>query len=168
MDIRKDMFVKILNTFGLVLKSKHKQMTDNFNSRVGKLKEKEQQSKTQISALTKEVKCLNQTIKDVKKKYRKLDELDYEYKLNSMKIGEWSTKVKEKAKFHCDCCGFRGTKSELEAHHLYPKHKHVSMMYVVDNGVCLCRRCHFDLHQEQKTEDMTHLSYLEFKRKRQK
>lgn len=163
------MFERFLDKVGLVLKKKYQEQI----TRLQKLEEKLCKVKgttvllgKEIKCLRKEIKCLNDELKSTKKKYRKLDELDFEYKFNSTKMYEWSSKVKEKANFRCDICNFIGTKSELEAHHLYPKHIHVSMMYLVDNGVCLCKECHKGLHDEQPTDTMTHLSYLKFREKR--
>jgi len=50
----------------------------------------------------------------------------------------WSLRIKELAEHRCEVCG---TTENLEAHHVQPR-KMYSVRWDLDNGVCLCHRCH--------------------------
>ena len=60
---------------------------------------------------------------------------------------EWQQQVKEKADYTCDCCGKHG--GDMESHHLdgynWCKEKRLD----VDNGVCLCKKCHKKFHSKE-------------------
>lgn len=62
---------------------------------------------------------------------------------NRNKLQAWARKVKKSGK--CDCCS---SEENLEAHHLWSKSRHPTIAYEKDNGVSLCRECHFKFHKE--------------------
>lgn len=61
----------------------------------------------------------------------------YEYKV-------WRTAVFTRDDYTCRECGVRG--GYLHAHHIKPWATHPELRLVVENGVTLCRRCHYALH----------------------
>jgi hypothetical protein len=44
---------------------------------------------------------------------------------------------------HCESCG---SKNRLEAHHIMPKSKFPHLIHDINNGKCLCHKCHVLLH----------------------
>jgi hypothetical protein len=58
---------------------------------------------------------------------------------------QWSKSVKERDNFTCRCCKVRGT-SDLHSHHLNSWADHPSERLSVENGVTLCKKCHFGFH----------------------
>lgn len=47
---------------------------------------------------------------------------------------------------YCEACG---SIKQLEAHHIFPKSKFPHLIHDINNGKCLCRRCHINLHSEK-------------------
>ena len=71
------------------------------------------------------------------------NELHTVVEFNTNKLQRWARKVKSTGK--CDCCE---SSENLEAHHLWSKAEHPSLAYKKDNGVPLCKECHFKFHKE--------------------
>lgn len=77
---------------------------------------------------------------------------------------EWRKNVKEKANYTCDCCGKRG--GNLHSHHLYSYSKHKELRTDINNGVCLCEKCHRQFHKEFGN-DNTKEQYDKFKKEKE-
>ena len=74
-----------------------------------------------------------------------LTEEEREDRRNNPKYREWQYRVKEEANFTCDCCGDnRG--GNLVSHHLNCHKCYKEQRYDLDNGVCLCEKCHNEFH----------------------
>lgn len=69
---------------------------------------------------------------------------------------EWRSGVLKRADYTCACCGVRG--GRLTSHHLYTWNDHEEKRFDLDNGVCLCWKCHWAFHNDcshhHTTEDM--------------
>jgi hypothetical protein len=52
---------------------------------------------------------------------------------------EWRKKVFERDKFQCILCN---SKTDIEADHIKPKSKYPELVYDIDNGRTLCKKCH--------------------------
>ena len=75
---------------------------------------------------------------------------------------EWVYEVKERANFTCDCCGDnRG--GNLVSHHLDGYHWNKEGRIDVNNGVCLCEKCHKEFHHIYGNKNNTKEQYIEFK-----
>ena len=70
---------------------------------------------------------------------------------------EWSNAVKKRDKYTCQECGFKyGSKdSPLNAHHIVRWADSVELRYELDNGITLCKRCHYKVHglKDRKCQD---------------
>jgi len=64
---------------------------------------------------------------------------------NSYAYRKWRTEVLKRDGFACQICSSVG--GELHSHHI--KHFAVNLKerFEVDNGITLCKRCHYDLHK---------------------
>lgn len=79
-----------------------------------------------------------------------------------VKFKTWSLAIKKRDNFTCQIC--RSTKSgQLRSHHLYNWKKYPSMRYILENGVCLCRKCHEAFHSKFGKEDNTPEQFRLFK-----
>lgn len=58
------------------------------------------------------------------------------------KAWRWAMAVKRRDQFTCQRCGLT-SKSGMHAHHLWSFRDYPEKRYDVENGVTLCRRCHF-------------------------
>ena len=79
----------------------------------------------------------------------------------------WRKEIFEKHNYTCQCCGIRG-KTELNAHHLDGWNWAKDKRFDLDNGVTLCRKCHYDFHKLYKCGYNTKEQYnkfIELKRK---
>jgi len=65
------------------------------------------------------------------------------YSLSKSKLYKWGKEVRKKAE--CDICS---EKDNLTAHHKWSKAIHPSLAYQVENGVCLCSKCHEAFHKK--------------------
>ena len=64
----------------------------------------------------------------------------------------WRRKVFSRDIFSCVMCGDcqrRGHRVTLDPHHIRPKAQHPELIYDVDNGVTLCRRCHRSIARKE-------------------
>ena len=59
----------------------------------------------------------------------------------------WKLLVFKKWGEKCLLCN----KKAILSHHFYPKHKYRALRFNIDNGVPLCRKCHFSLHKKDPT-----------------
>lgn len=54
----------------------------------------------------------------------------------------WSKAIKKKHKGKCFVCREKG----VDPHHFVPRSLSLSLRYDLENGIFLCRGCHFDIH----------------------
>lgn len=54
----------------------------------------------------------------------------------------WAISVKERDKWKCKHCGLEDI-NELQAHHIVPWKKSVELRFDVNNGLTLCKSCHY-------------------------
>ncbi len=129
--------------------------------------EREQQDFKKLADIQNEVKKYKGKLEFQKAKFiKKADELNNLQ--NSLKkptgkkqrIQRWSKRVRSTG--CCDCCG--DTESILQAHHLWSKSIHFSLMYETTNGVPLCPTCHENYHKKYPNiENCNPYTYNEFK-----
>ena len=55
----------------------------------------------------------------------------------------WKASVKEHFGSHCFLCG---STENIHVHHVESFREHPELRYNVQNGVCLCKKCHFNYH----------------------
>lgn len=55
----------------------------------------------------------------------------------------WARMVKELGECECAICG---ATSNLQAHHILPRSQYPEYANDLNNGLCLCRRCHYLYH----------------------
>lgn len=70
------------------------------------------------------------------------------YKVNnrmSGKVVTWAKKIKQKGK--CEVCG---ASDKLEAHHIVPWEYSISGRTDINNGQCLCEKCHKMMHNDEE------------------
>lgn len=89
------------------------------------------------------------------------------------RLKQWAETVKKEFKYKCDICEFDGTSKikdfrngikYITAHHLYDKSTHPSLMYIPENGVCLCNSCHEGFHAKYTSKShCTPKMYEKFK-----
>lgn len=61
---------------------------------------------------------------------------------------DWRTKVFKRERFTCNICHHYG--KGLQAHHRIPWADHPELRFEVDNGITLCKKCHFEVHEMLK------------------
>jgi hypothetical protein len=95
------------------------------------------------------------------------------------RLATWSKNVRANAKHICDICCFtdiglpkdlsrdkhgKRVQNFLTAHHLYDKSIHPTLMYIPENGVCLCNECHVSFHSKYTSKShCTPSMYQKFK-----
>ncbi len=75
-------------------------------------------------------------------------------------VKEWALNVKRKGYFKCDICS---SKKKLHSHHLNGYVCDKENRYNVENGVCLCRKCHLEFHSTYGLKNVTKEQYIKFK-----
>lgn len=68
---------------------------------------------------------------------------------NTYQYNDWHDTVIERDNYTCQCCGNKsgnGHKVELHVHHIFNFADNVDKRYDVNNGICLCKKCHRDFH----------------------
>lgn len=66
---------------------------------------------------------------------------------NNFKYRNWRKKVFERDDYTCQYCLERGC--YLHAHHIKSWDKYLRLRYNLNNGLTLCKSCHYDLHKER-------------------
>ena len=64
----------------------------------------------------------------------------------------WTIKIFEKYNFTCQKCKIRG--KNLNAHHIFTWKEHPNLRFNIENGICLCEKCH-----SQKYKNSFHHKY---------
>ena len=62
---------------------------------------------------------------------------------------EWRKAVFERDDYTCSLCGQRGS-TVLHAHHILPWQEYPILRFVVDNGITLCKDCHYIIEALKK------------------
>lgn len=62
---------------------------------------------------------------------------------NRSKSNYWSIAVKKRDNYKCVECD---SSENLHSHHIKPKSLYPELRYDLDNGVTLCKSCHFKIH----------------------
>ncbi len=76
--------------------------------------------------------------------------------INDSFYKEWRAKVFQRDNWICQTCGIRsseGVQVYLQAHHIKKWNDYPEFRYDVDNGITLCKECHFNLHFNNKNND---------------
>lgn len=87
------------------------------------------------------------------------DKTNYYKKLrNSIEYKSWRKEVFERDNYRCQLCEIRSGDGNGKTVYLHPHHikciKNSSeLVYDVDNGVTLCKKCHFKLHKKFGLKD---------------
>lgn len=64
---------------------------------------------------------------------------------NSRELREWKIKCLERDNHSCQNCG---SIEYLHVHHIKPFYKYKELRSVLENGVTLCLKCHYELHSK--------------------
>ncbi len=62
----------------------------------------------------------------------------------------WREAVYKKDKYHCVMCKKHCQKKDIVAHHIKSFSQYPEFRFDVNNGITLCRKCHFILHRSLK------------------
>ncbi|HDZ18840.1 hypothetical protein LCGC14_0641470 [marine sediment metagenome] len=63
----------------------------------------------------------------------------------------WKIRIIEKAHYSCELCGGHW---KITAHHFYFKSAAIHLLLDLDNGICLCGKCHSALHWNGKDQKL--------------
>ena len=79
------------------------------------------------------------------------DRMDRRYILDNTDHKKWRKSVFEKDDYTCMCCGVKNKKGvgktvKLNAHHLDGWNWAKDRRFDLDNGITLCKECHYDFH----------------------
>ena len=69
---------------------------------------------------------------------------------NTYQYKDWHDEVLSRDNYTCQCCGDRngnGHNVEFHVHHIFNFADNDDKRYDVDNGICLCRDCHYEFHK---------------------
>lgn len=71
-------------------------------------------------------------------------------KRDKAKQKSWSKQVLERDNFTCQECGIRG--GDLHAHHIKDYISNEDTRWDIDNGICLCVKCHYKTYKFYKNQ----------------
>ena len=78
---------------------------------------------------------------------------------------DWHDEVLKRDNYTCQCCGNKsgnGHRVELNAHHIFNFADNVDKRHDIDNGICLCKKCHRDYHNMYGYRNTTQIQLDEF------
>jgi len=58
---------------------------------------------------------------------------------------EWRKGVFKRDSYKCRLCGYQKS-GQLVSHHIAPKSLYFNLMLVLNNGITLCKKCHWRVH----------------------
>lgn len=58
----------------------------------------------------------------------------------------WREAVYQRDSYTCQKCNDRGV--HLHPHHILNQHNHQDLVFDLDNGITLCKDCHYDFHSK--------------------
>lgn len=61
---------------------------------------------------------------------------------------QWRLAVYERDRFVCQLCGCKGN-GDLQAHHILTRENNPELMFFLDNGITLCKKCHERIRGEE-------------------
>lgn len=61
---------------------------------------------------------------------------------SSLEYKNWRNSVFERDDYTCKWCSIRG--GDLEAHHVKPFNKYPELIFDINNGITLCKKCHME------------------------
>lgn len=70
-----------------------------------------------------------------------------------LRLKIWTAKIIDRDGMKCKKCGVENSSlNRLEAHHIVPMRDitYPSMIFEMNNGICLCRKCHMGIHYHEK------------------
>lgn len=78
-----------------------------------------------------------------KRQVRKLG-LNWKFSFHQVRyaLRAWSILIRKRDKFTCQICGEKGNL----VHHLIHKSKYPLLAFNVNNGITLCKKCHYEVH----------------------
>lgn len=71
---------------------------------------------------------------------------------------QWAAAVKKRDAYTCQQCGLKA-KRGLEAHHIFSFKKYPEKRYDVENGVTLCKPCHWSLYGKTEPANLLDLAF---------
>jgi 5-methylcytosine-specific restriction endonuclease McrA len=89
-------------------------------------------------------KCRNEKISETKKDPSITDE-ERALRRALRENKEWRIQVFQRDNFTCQCCGQRG--KELHAHHIFNFADNPDLRLDINNGITLCKQCHYEFHK---------------------
>lgn len=100
----------------------------------------------------------NSCIKD------KLNDEEYiKFKYSKRRVdgyNKWRNSIVKKYNHKCDICG---SEEDIQTHHLYNWKDYPDKRFDVENGVCLCKKCHVEFHSKYGRENNTPEQYKLFR-----
>lgn len=85
---------------------------------------------------------------------------------NSWADRKWKAMVHKRDNDTCLCCG-KENLSPKYAHHLESYRNNEELRYVLDNGVTLCKECHFEFHKAYGLKNNTRKQFEEYLKNRE-
>ena len=77
---------------------------------------------------------------------KSIEDVRQTYRNYAMPHRKWSKHVRERADYTCEICGRRD--KMVCAHHIVRIEDAPDERLDLDNGICVCQMCHFDLHKQ--------------------
>lgn len=84
-----------------------------------------------------------------------------EQRRDMVKQKEWSQKVYERDNYTCQKCG-DSKGGNLNAHHIIPHSRDRSKAWDLDNGITLCKTCHYEFHNRYSYTRCTEADLAEY------
>ena len=84
---------------------------------------------------------------------------------NSVEFSIWRELVFERDNWTCQKClimSGNGIKVDLNPHHILNFSQYPELRFNIDNGITLCRRCHYDFHKKYGMKNNTNEQLKEF------
>lgn len=89
--------------------------------------------------------CFLTQLSDKEKQQYLEDKQNHYHRQWSIKDKQWSKEIKIRDGHICQKCG---ATDDLESHHIYNHFDYPELRTNIDNGICLCKLCHFRFHNK--------------------